>query len=624
MKNIPYIFFITLLLFPFSNVFGQSEMEALRDYAARFTPLQSDVEIDLISEQEIPLCELVVSEDQRTMTLVSPQGVVLRRFADTGPVVSGKVNRFSYYLNGVEVFREMDTTGNEVRDQFRWLNNAGTRWGADTTGNGRIDHWIQISAEEVSREIALALATGDAQRFAAVALTEGELRSLELGETLNRTVAQKVAALQTGFAEAAAAIALARDAEWFQLSGDFPGTVPAGEQGNRNDLLVFENAVVVVGEGANMRQISIGTLVKIGHNNWRVLDLPRNHYFGQAPLFTFIQPAHVPGVAGASANEIVEMMSRIEALRSRIPTVPAAQRPAVHTEIISLLLGIVSLATTQAEQDDWIREIADSITQAVAQNEFPDGREQIASLFTAVNRPDRQEIAAHVRSQQIFIDYHLALESGTDQMRAYTQLLDDLEEFVTTFSRTETGLHWMMNLASFREMLDPTNAAAIEWYERVIELVPGQPRAAKARGAIRRLTAEGLEIPFRGFVDTTGRAFDIANYNGRFVLLCFWDARSAAVLPRIQRVTDEFEQAGLATISINLDFDEATLRRSLQGAPTTWRHLHTPGGTEGLLAVYWGIMTTPYMILYDREGRVARATITSVDELDQVLTELMR
>jgi len=611
--------FIALLVFPLC-VFG--DMSALRDTAARWMPLQSDVEIDLIAEEEITLCELVISDDFRQMRLLSPQRVVLRNFADTDGDPDRQVDQWSYFLNGVEVYREMDTDGDGTQDQFRWMNSAGTRWGVDTTGDGRIDRWKEISAEEVSREIILALATRDVQRFMAVTLTAEELRSLELGSALNSTVAQKIAALQPGFAGAIASVALSSNTEWYQLNAVMPGVVPQGDQGNRRDVHVYENASTTIGDGNNIRQVVIGTLVKIGNNNWRAIDLPRN--FDEEHIsFTFIQPAHLQGSTGPTDSEVVAIMNQVYAIQAQIPNLPAAQRPERHREVVALLLEIVRQSATQDERENWIRQIADTIMDAVGRDEYPEGGEQIATLFGTVNRPTMQELAAHVRSRQIMVDYYINLASGMDPMRAYTQWLDDLENMVTTFPTTEAGLEGMMQLASYREMLDPTNEASLRWYRRVIELVPGQPIALKAQGAIRRLTAEGTVVPFQAR-DTTGRAFDIAEHRGQFVLLCFWDTHSAAQLPLINVITDRFASAGLTTIGVNLDSDEAALRASLQRAGVPWRQLHSPGGLNSAPAVYWGIMTPPYMILYDREGRVVRANISSVEDLQHVLTEFVK
>jgi hypothetical protein len=235
-----------------------------------------------------------------------------------------------------------------------------------------------------------------------------------------------------------------------------------------------------------------------------------------------------------------------------------------------------------------------------------------------------RELAAHVRYRQIMVEYYLALASGGDSMKAYTDWIDALEDMVTTFSKTEAGLDGMMQLASYKEMLEPTNEDSLKWYNNVIELVPGQLHAAKAQGAIRRLTAEGKAIPFRG-TDTTGKAFDITEYKGKYVLLCFWDTHSATQLPIFKAVTDRFEPAGLVPVGINLDSDEAMIQTSLQGASEIkWRQLYAQGGLDGALAIHWGIMNPPCMILYDKDGKVVRSNISTVEELRQVLTELVK
>ena len=45
-----------------------------------------------------------------------------------------KANIWSYYLNGVEAYREVDGNGNGKPDQYRWLGPNGGKWGAE--GNG--------------------------------------------------------------------------------------------------------------------------------------------------------------------------------------------------------------------------------------------------------------------------------------------------------------------------------------------------------------------------------------------------------------------------------------------------------------------------------------------------------
>ena len=78
------------------------------------------------------------------------------------------------------------------KDEFRWLNTAGTRWGVDMVGEGKLTAWKAISAEEVTAEIVAALANRDNGRFARVLLSSDELQSIGLGKAKSEAVAAKI------------------------------------------------------------------------------------------------------------------------------------------------------------------------------------------------------------------------------------------------------------------------------------------------------------------------------------------------------------------------------------------------------------------------------------------------
>ena len=61
------------------------------------------------------------------------RGQLVRKFADTKG--TNRVDTFSYYLDGVEVYREVDTNGNRVPDQFRWFGSG------CHTGAVRVKNW---------------------------------------------------------------------------------------------------------------------------------------------------------------------------------------------------------------------------------------------------------------------------------------------------------------------------------------------------------------------------------------------------------------------------------------------------------------------------------------------------
>ena len=99
----------------------------------------------------------------------NPHGQILREFVDTNG--DNVVDRWSYFKDGIEVYRDIDSNYNGKADQCRWLNTAGTRWGIDKAEDGKIDSWKAISPEEVTAEVVLAIRDKDPARFARVLLT---------------------------------------------------------------------------------------------------------------------------------------------------------------------------------------------------------------------------------------------------------------------------------------------------------------------------------------------------------------------------------------------------------------------------------------------------------------------
>src|SRR5690606_33099144 len=102
-------------------------------------------------------CSIDAESDGETTSWVvrSPSGTILRKFQDTNG--DNKVDRWCYFKDGIETYRDIDSDHNGKADQYRWLGTAGTRWGVDDNEDGRIDYWKSISPEEVSAEVIAAL-----------------------------------------------------------------------------------------------------------------------------------------------------------------------------------------------------------------------------------------------------------------------------------------------------------------------------------------------------------------------------------------------------------------------------------------------------------------------------------
>src|SRR6185295_13266615 len=123
----------------------------------------------------------------------------LRNFTDTNG--DGVVDQWSYYKDGLEIYRDVDGDFDGKADQCRWFNTAGTRWGIDRDEDGRIDTWKVISAEEVTAEVVAALRDRDVHRFERLLLSTKELQALGAGPELTAELTKKLAAASKNFRE---------------------------------------------------------------------------------------------------------------------------------------------------------------------------------------------------------------------------------------------------------------------------------------------------------------------------------------------------------------------------------------------------------------------------------------
>ncbi len=604
-----------LVAVAYANAQGIDPQREKLEQGLKLVPHQADVVIDTPAADEVPQCQIRATDDKRGFIIAYPQGRVLRRFSDENG--DNRVDLWAFFQDGVEVYREIDSTGSGKRDQFRWLNNAGTRWGIDTNGDRVIDLWKEISAEEVSREIALALSTNDVNRFLCVALSQSELQNLALGDEWNAAVAKKLASLKADFAKSVAAVALQNTAQWYQLSAVMPGKIPAQTWGNAHDLTVYENAVTTVGNGNATQQIAIGTLICLGENNWRVLDTPKP-YDESTISYTFIRPAGTPAEMAEASTEVMSLVNQYQEIQAELPTLPVAQRAAKHKAVFECMIRLIVISPSQAERDNWTRMLAESILAATLQNEFPDGAAFIQTLYESVAKTGDKELAAFVRYRQTQVDYFTNLHSGSDDMKSYMTWLENLEQMATEFEGNEARAEAFMQLASFQEMNSRNSEDSLKWYNKVVETAADGLLKQRAQGAVMRLSAPGKEIPFKA-IDTAGKPFDNAAYKGKFVLISFWDSDVAAEMQSAVATAEQRAGAAMVVVSVNCELDP----RNSALLPGPQIQLANTNGIDGTLPVAWGIQkqNLPCMILYGKDGKVIRSNIGSAAELQATLAE---
>ena len=213
------------------------------------------------------------------------QGKMLRRFVATR---GGKMDQWSYYQDGFEVYREIDLDGDQALDEARWMNAGGMR--VATVKKGKIVGWKQISAEEASKVfvqgLVQAMNGGDTSLLEAVMATPDELAAAGLP----REVVDKVAANAASRGQQVGALLKSltgwtRQTVWNRFDGTYPHVLPADPAGGLDkDVVVYENAMIFPGMAAGQADaaaappriafLQIPDMIKLGET-WKFIELPR-------------------------------------------------------------------------------------------------------------------------------------------------------------------------------------------------------------------------------------------------------------------------------------------------------------------------------------------------------------
>lgn len=215
-------------------------------------PVLEGVEYDMPPDKAaIDACkvESVFNDQKRAIgyALRDGQGKLLRRFV----IAHGgsRLDQWSYFQDGFEVYREDDLDGDRSLDECRWLNAGGTR--IAQVNKGKIRGWRQITAEEASKVLVQALVSGDLALFETVMATPDELTKAGV----IKEVVDKVAAAASRCADAVAAlrkqlVGWNEQTVWNRFDGTFPHVIPAeAAAGVDKDLTLYENAMIIPMQG---------------------------------------------------------------------------------------------------------------------------------------------------------------------------------------------------------------------------------------------------------------------------------------------------------------------------------------------------------------------------------------
>jgi len=625
------------LALSFSVVGGQSVFAApTAAQALQLEPIQTDVDYFRPAGAEIDGCKIAAANAGKASGWVveGPGGERIRLFLDTNN--DKKVDLWTYYKDGIEVYRDIDTNFNGKADQYRWMGTGGTRWGLDSNEDGAVDQWKMISAEEASAEFVEAARTNDVDRFQALLPTSAELATLGLTGQRAKDIAGKVQSGADMFAKwVRTQDVIDNSTKWVHFGATRPGLVPAGTEGVSRDLVVYENAIVILDKGGESNQVEIGTLLRIG-DVWKLIggpeatagsgdvaNNPRGYFFSVA----YSASNSGESMGSATGEGIQELLAALESIDTKSANASSQQeQERLAKERIDVIKQVIAKANDDDMRENWIKQLADALSGGIQTGELSEGLDQLKSLADQVDKSaPKSALAAYVRFREMSATYTQQFQKpDADFAKIQKEWLGKLEKFIKEYPASDDAAEAMMQLAIAHEFAGEEKEA-IGWYAKIRAGYSGTTLAEKATGAIRRL--EAIDKPFSIKGNTVGgKQLDSAAFRGKVVLVHYWATWCEPCkddMAVIRQMQAKYGSSGFQPIGVSLDASRDQLNQFLNSTRLSWPQLYEDGGLDSRYALEMGVLTLPTMVLVSPEGKVVSRSL-HITQLDSELAKLLK
>jgi thiol-disulfide isomerase/thioredoxin len=608
----------------------------------KFRPTLPSVDADTPTDPAaINACKVetvVVQNRSIGYALRDGQGKLLRRFVDNDG--NGKMDQWSYYQDGFEVYRENDLDGNRSLDEARWLNAGGTRT-ADVV-KGKVASWKQISAEEASKVLVQGLvqaqANGDLSLLETVMATPAELMAAGLPKDVTDRVAaavasraEKVDALLKGL------VGWNGQTVWNRFDGTFPHVIPADPaSGLEKDVTVYENAMIFPGLAGSqaianaappkLAFLQIPDMIKLGAT-WKFIELP-GAIDPDKPVVT-----SVSGVRAMLFDRANNVQPRDEAVDTALKalvdydTKNAAllqggkgEVAKYHVGRIPRLRAVVKASKSADDQLSYNKQVVDSLVAALRTETWPEGRTMLEKLVEGGGK-----LGSYSAYSLIGADFALKNgQPGANVLANQKTWMKDLQDFLAKFPQADEAPEVLLQLASANEF-NAEEEQARKQYAKVVEAYSGTDAAKKAAGSLRRLDMVGKSYVIKG-TGRQGEPIDTAKYRGKTVLVVFWASWATPVkdtLPGLIKAQQKYQDRGLEIVGVNLDNERGDLDAFLKANPLAWPQIFEGGGMETRLAIEFGITSVPTMFLIDAQGKVVSRNLRTATEVEGQLDKLL-
>jgi hypothetical protein len=593
-----------------------------------YRPRQNGVVYTTPTPQEQEKCrvELLKGADGSSASgwlLRDPQGRPLRRFFDSNG--DRHIDVWSYYLEGVEVYRERSTKFDKVVDEYRWLNTGGMKCGVSTKGDGKIDFWRMISAEEVSQEILQAIVNKDSDRLKALWITDTEIKALELPDAEVARLRELQAQAQNKFMATANKLALTAQVHWERLEASTPQCLPADSSGSKRDMIKYLRSTILYEHNGKHDWLQTGEMIQVGLA-WRLVDAPVP---GMPTEGTSNET--VAGAGDPALQPLIEELRRLDADAPKVSDATPTANPAVaryHLQRATLLQKLLAKVSKSEDRDSWVRQVADSLS-AAAQASSPEDKTAYNRLVELAQQTVKAQpgsaLAAYVTFREMSADYAAKLAKvGPDFAKIQEAWLVRLAKFVQDYPSAEDTPDALLQLGMVSEFLGK-EIEAKKWYQQLaMNFADKKPLSEKAAGALRRLDIEGKNFELAG-ATVDGKSFDCSSLRGKVIVVYYWASytqQSVGDFARFKVLLNSYAGKGVELVSINLDSAPpeagAPDRSTIPGI-----QLAHSAGLDSPLATQYGIMALPTMFLVNKDGKVVSRTV-QLATLEEEIKKLLK
>ena len=372
-------------------------------------------------------------------------------------------------------------------------------------------------------------------------------------------------------------------------------------------------------------------MIKIG-DTWKFVELPKAVapdkpvISGEGSIRVAIYRQQTGPAGGSDSPETdlaIKALADYDTANSKIQAEGGKKEIAqFHVGRIPLLRAVVKVLKSPEDQLIYNKQIVDSLAAAYQTGVYPNGLTLLESL-----EKEGGPLASYAAFRKLSAEFTAKNdEAGSDVMKNQKAWMADLKAFLESYGKSEEAPDALLQLGSASEFNAEEDDARV-FYQKLADDFPQTEPGKKGAGALRRLDLVGKSFVLKG-AGLKNEGVDTTQYKGKTILVAFWAGWAEPVrvdLPALKKVYEKHHAKDFEIIGVNLDNDRADLDAFLKENPLPWPQIFEPGGTDrNRLAVEYGIIALPTMILIDSEGKVVNRNIRTAADLDRQLEKLAK